>query len=101
MYNSFLHKWGPAILVYGCTRKIYYLWDANVSYYDSTIKGFEHIERPLMVTEKAAICTIGTFGAVYGWPLMVAKDAMTIESNMRGFGSLAIPSSTLFGHFFS
>ena len=74
-------KWVLAALGYGCARKVVRLQDAKVSHYD--FKTHANCERRLLVSEKVVVMAVGTLAAVYGWPVMLVKDAVELEGYVR------------------
>ena len=74
-------RWVLAALCYGCARKVVRLQDARVSQYD--YKTHADRERRLLVSEKVVFMAAGTLAAVYGWPVMLVKDVVELESYVR------------------
>ena len=75
-------RWVLAALGYGCARKAVRLRDARVSQYD--FKTHVDRERQLLVSEKVVFGAVGALAAVYGWPVMLVKDVVELESYVRG-----------------
>ncbi len=74
--------WVLAALGYGCARKVVRLHDARVSHYD--FRTHADRERQLLVSEKVVFGAVGALAAVYGWPVMLVKDVVELESYVRG-----------------
>ena len=86
-----------ATIGYGCVRKVVRLWDAKVSQHDFKM----HVgrERQLLVSEKVVIGAAGGLAAVYGWPVMLVKDCIELESYVRNTKPPVFePSSTHVDH---
>jgi hypothetical protein len=61
---------------YGFARKLWHTRDA---------KTVDHKEKetPLLLSQKAAVCTFGAAAAIYAWPYYVYVDASKLEIAMR------------------
>lgn len=70
-----------SVPAYAIGRKVPILWNARIHEYD--YRKNARIERPMLVTEKVALCALSCLTIIY-LPFWVYKDASKLEIMARG-----------------